>query len=57
MGRNVCVNAAVFDQFCVVPSQRHTASFVWDAMARGAFEFPAIYLRLVPDGCAVSKTD
>jgi hypothetical protein len=52
----ITFNAAVFDQACVMPSQRDTALFVWNAMARGAFKFLATYLHLAPDGCAVSKT-
>jgi hypothetical protein len=52
----ITFNAAVFDQSCVMPSQRDTALFVWNAMARGAFKFLATYLRLARDGCAVSET-
>jgi hypothetical protein len=52
----ITFNAAIFDQSCVMPSQRDTALFVWNAMARGAFKFLATYLHLAPDGCAVSKT-
>jgi hypothetical protein len=52
----ITFNAPVFDQSCVMPSQRDTALFVWNAMARGAFKFLATYLHLAPDSCAVSKT-
>jgi hypothetical protein len=52
----VTFNVSIFDQSCGVPSQRDTALFVWDAMARGALKFLADYLRLAPDGCAVNRT-
>jgi hypothetical protein len=52
----ITFDAAVFDQSCIMPSQRDTALFVWNAMARGALKFLAAYLHLAPDGCAVNKT-
>jgi hypothetical protein len=46
----------VFDQGCAV-SQRDTALFVWDAMAKGAFKFLAKYLNLPAEACAPNMSD
>lgn len=40
----------VFESGCVV-SERDTALFVWDAMAKGAFKFLASYLHIPAESC------
>ncbi len=49
-------NAPVFDGGCEKISQRDTALFVWEAMAKGAFKFLAKYLPLPAEACAPSPT-
>jgi hypothetical protein len=46
----------VFDHGCTV-SQRDTALFVWDAMAKGAFKFLAKYLNLPMEACVPNMAD
>ncbi len=43
---------AIFDSACDKISQRDTAFFVWEAMAKGAFKFLAKYLPLPGEVCA-----
>ncbi len=40
----------VFESRCIV-SERDTALFVWDAMAKGAFKFLAPYLHIPAESC------
>jgi hypothetical protein len=44
--------ASIFDASCATISQRDTAFFVWEAMAKGAFKFFAQYLPLPTEACA-----
>lgn len=44
--------AAIFDASCATISQRDTAFFVWEAMAKGAFKFFAQYLPVPTEACA-----
>jgi hypothetical protein len=43
--------APVFESACDKISERDTALFVWDAMAKGAFKFLAGYLHLPAEAC------
>jgi hypothetical protein len=43
--------AAIFDKSCATISQRDTAFFVWEAMAKGAFKFFAQHLPLPTEAC------
>jgi hypothetical protein len=47
----ISFHAAIFEPSCVLPSQRDTALFVWDAMAHGVFKIFAKYLNISHDGC------
>jgi hypothetical protein len=44
--------APLFDASCATISQRDTAFFVWEAMAKGAFKFLARYLPQPTEACA-----
>jgi hypothetical protein len=44
--------AAIFDASCATISQRDTAFFVWEAMAKGAFKFFPQYLPVPTEACA-----
>ena len=44
--------APIFDASCATISQRDTAFFVWEAMAKGAFKFFAQYLPVPTEACA-----
>ena len=44
--------ASIFDASCATISQRDTAFFVWEAMAKGAFKFFAQYLPVPTEACA-----
>jgi hypothetical protein len=44
--------ASIFDASCATISQRDTAFFVWEAMAKGAFKFFAQYLPAPTEACA-----
>lgn len=46
----------VFDPGCAV-SERDTALFVWDAMAKGAFKFLAKYLNIPVEACAPNASN
>jgi hypothetical protein len=46
--------AHVFESGCDKISERDTALFVWDAMAKGAFKFLAGYLRIPAEACPPS---
>jgi hypothetical protein len=46
------LGAAIFDASCATISQRDTAFFVWEAMAKGAFKFFPQYLPVPTEACA-----
>ncbi|WP_144061134.1 hypothetical protein [Hyphomicrobium denitrificans] len=46
--------APVFEGDCGKISERDTALFVWDAMAKGAFKFLAGYLHIPAEACPPS---
>jgi len=48
--------APVFESGCDKLSERDTALFVWDAMAKGAFKFLAAYLHIPAEACLPSRT-
>jgi hypothetical protein len=48
--------APIFEGGCDKISQRDTALFVWEAMAKGAFKFLAKYLPLPAEACASSSS-
>ncbi len=48
--------APVFESGCDKISERDTALFVWDAMAKGAFKFLAGYLHLPAEACPPRTT-
>ena len=48
--------APVFESGCDKISERDTALFVWDAMAKGAFKFLAGYLHIPAEACPPSRT-
>jgi hypothetical protein len=47
--------APVFESGCDKISERDTALFVWDAMAKGAFKFLAGYLHIPAEACPPSR--
>jgi hypothetical protein len=47
--------APVFESGCDKLSERDTALFVWDAMAKGAFKFLAGYLHIPAEACIPSR--
>jgi hypothetical protein len=48
--------APVFESGCDKLTERDTALFVWDAMAKGAFKFLAAYLHLPTEACPPRTT-